>query len=77
MKYWIIITFSLISNRIISLETDNVYLSLALIEKQVFQSKDVYRINALLFEKSNLQVENNQSQEAIRTLERTAIASPI
>lgn len=70
MKYWIIITFLLISNKIISAENDSIYLSLALLEKQVFQARDINRINELLFEKSNLQVENNLSNEAIRTLER-------
>ncbi len=70
MKYWIIIVFSFISNKIIGAERDSVYLTLALLEKQIYHSKDIDKINEILYEKSNLQIEIDESDEAIESLKR-------
>ncbi len=70
MRYWILILFSLISNNIISADKDSVFLTLALLEKQIFHADDVVKKNELLFEKSNLQIEIDESDEAIQSLKR-------
>jgi TM2 domain-containing membrane protein YozV len=70
MKYWIIIVFSFISNKIIGAERDSVYLTLALLEKKIFHSNEINKINEILYEKSTLQLEIDESDEAIQSLMR-------
>jgi len=70
MKYWIITALLFISSEVFALVTDSLSLSLALVEKKIFQTQDPLRVNELLVAKSDIEVDNNRPEDAIRTLRR-------
>ncbi len=70
MKFWIIITASLISIQINASSLNANDLSLALIEKSIFESNETGKINSLLLDKSSMEIELNRFDDAIRTISR-------
>jgi len=69
MKYWIIIILLFQINHS-SATSDSLYLSLALIEKNIFESDDIQNVNDLLFTKSDIYLQNELNELSIYTLQR-------
>jgi hypothetical protein len=69
MKYWIIILFLLQINSSFA-ASDSLDLSLAMIEKNIYDSHDVNEVNNLLYKKSDIYFQNDLSGQSINTLRR-------